>query len=177
MTRTVTPLLLGSGLFGVNGHLIAADPGFVLVDTGTVSLAARLPQADRFEPDRLLDEDTDLAEFGLARARVLLMGGHSAGSIALLPADGSLLCGDVLENRRKPRLGSIMDDVAVAEAGVRHLRTMGAGTVYPGHGRPFAFAEPAPPALVPCRRRAPRRSGPEAAPDQSAEMFPLASMV
>ena len=222
MTQTVTPLALGSGLFGVNSYLVAADPGFVLVDTGTrrqrarlmeslrlhgcgpdslrlvllthgdfdhignaahlrrefgvpiamhagdvamaangdmfagrrprnpflrslVSLAARLPQVDRFEPDRLVDEESDLAEYGLAGARVLLLRGHSAGSIALLLADGSLLSGDVLENRRKPRLGSIMDDVAVAEAGVRRLRTVGAGTVYPGHGRPFAFAELAPP--------------------------------
>ncbi len=87
----------------------------VLVRT-VLSLVGRFPQADRFEPDVLVDEGSDLSEYGLAGAGVLLLGGHSAGSIALFLADGSLICGDVLENRN-------------------------VGTVYPGHGRPFSFSE------------------------------------
>ena len=106
-----------------------------------LSLVLRFPEEDRFEPDMLLDESSDLAEYGLAGADVLLLRGHSAGSIALLLADGSLLCGDVLENRRTPRLGSIMDDLPTAEASVERLKTMKVGTVYPGHGSPFEFAD------------------------------------
>ena len=105
------------------------------------SRLVRLPARDRFVPDRLIDEGTDLAEHGLAGARVLLLRGHSAGSIALLLADGSLLCGDVLENRSVPKLGSIMDDVPTAEASLERLKTLQVGTVYPGHGTPFEFAE------------------------------------
>ena len=61
--------------------------------------------------------------------------------IALLLDDGSLISGDVLENRAEPRLGSIMDDVPAAEASLRRLGTLSVGTVYPGHGTPFEFGE------------------------------------
>ncbi len=106
-----------------------------------LSLAVRLPQKDRFEPDLLVDEDSDLSEYGLVGAKVLLLGGHSAGSIGLLLADGSLLCGDLLENRKAPRLGSIMDDVPAARASVERLNALEVGTVYPGHGKPFHWRD------------------------------------
>jgi glyoxylase-like metal-dependent hydrolase (beta-lactamase superfamily II) len=106
-----------------------------------ISLAMRFPEEDRFEPDVLIDEGSDLAEYGLPGAQVLLLRGHSAGSIALLLADGNLLCGDVLENRKAPRLGSIMDDLPAARASVERLNTMKVGTVHPGHGIPFDFRE------------------------------------
>jgi len=105
------------------------------------SVLFRLPGEDRFEPDLLLDEEADLSAYGLDGARVLLLSGHSAGSIALLLDDGSLISGDVLENRAEPRLGSIMDDVPAAEASLRRLGTLSVGTVYPGHGTPFEFGE------------------------------------
>ena len=105
------------------------------------SLIFRLPREDRFEPDIMIDEGFDLAGYGLEGSEVLLLRGHSAGSVALLLADGSLISGDVLENRKRPRLGSIMDDVATARASLQRLRTMKIGTVYPGHGRPFEFRE------------------------------------
>ena len=104
-------------------------------------LFARLPNDGRFEPDVLLDEASDLAEYGLPEARVLPLRGHSAGSIALLLPDGSLFCGDLLENRSAPKLGSIMDDVPTAEASVERLKMLRVGTVYPGHGTPFAMSE------------------------------------
>ena len=218
MSQTVTPIALGSGMFGVNCYRITTERGFVLVDTGTrkqrakleerlwaddrdraslklilithgdfdhigsaaylrkkygspiamhegdvlmsaegdmlsgrkrpnllmrtiLSLAVRLPQQDRFEPDLLVDEDSDLAEYGLVGAKVLLLRGHSAGTIGLLLADGSLLCGDLLENRKAPKLGSIMDDVPAARASVERLNGLGIGTVYPGHGRPFHWRD------------------------------------
>jgi len=104
-------------------------------------LFARVREADRYEPDALLGEETDLTDYGLPGAHVLLLGGHSSGSIALLLPDGSLFCGDVLENRSTPKLGSIMDDVPVARASVERLRTLPVTTVYPGHGAPFRFSE------------------------------------
>lgn len=100
----------------------------------------RLREEDRFVPDLLLDEGFDLADYGLSGARVLLLQAHSAGSVALLLEDGSLLCGDVLENRRRPGLGLLMDDVPQARASVRRLAAMKVGTVFPGHGQPFEFA-------------------------------------
>ena len=114
-------------------------PGW-LVRT-VLPLIARVRAEDRFEPDVLLDEDSDLAEFGLAGARVLLLRGHSSGSIALLLADGNLLCGDVLENRSVPRLGSIMDDIPTAQASVERLKAMPVIAIYPGHGTPFDMSD------------------------------------
>ncbi|MCL4368517.1 MAG: MBL fold metallo-hydrolase [Actinobacteria bacterium] len=106
-----------------------------------LSLVARLPEEDRFAPDVLIDEGSDLTGFGLPGAEVLLLRGHSAGSIALLLVGGSVLCGDVLENRKAPRLASIMDDLPAAEASVGRLKTRKVTTVFPGHGKPFELAD------------------------------------
>jgi glyoxylase-like metal-dependent hydrolase (beta-lactamase superfamily II) len=131
----------GDVVMGSAGDMFSGrkTPGWV---TRTVlPLLARLPERDRFEPDVLLEEGADLAEYGLPESRVLLLRGHSSGSIALLLGDGSLFCGDVLENRSEPKLGSIMDDVPTAQASVERLKALGSGTVYPGHGAPFAMSE------------------------------------
>ena len=131
----------GDVQMGAIGNIFSGRKGPNRLVRAVVPLVFRLPEEDRFEPDMLVDEGSDLTEYGLAGARVLLLRGHSAGSIALLLAGGSLLCGDVLENRKAPKLGSIMDDVPAAEAGVRRLKAMDVGTVYPGHGQPFEFAD------------------------------------
>jgi hydroxyacylglutathione hydrolase len=124
-----------------DGDMFAGRTSPKAVVRTLLPLLVRLPVGDRFEPDLSLSEDSDLREYGLGGARVLLLHGHSAGSIALLLEDGSLLCGDVLENRTSPKLGSIMDDVPAAEAALARLKTMDVGTVYPGHGRPFRLQE------------------------------------
>ena len=131
----------GDVQMSATGNIFSGRKGPNRLVRAVVPLVFRLPEADRFEPDVLVDEGSDLTEYGLAGARVLLLRGHSAGSIALSLAGGSLLCGDVLENRKAPKLGSIMDDVPAAEAGVRRLKAMDVGTVYPGHGQPFEFAD------------------------------------
>jgi len=131
----------GDVRMSATGNIFSGRKGPNRLVRAVVPLVFRLPEEDRFEPDMLVDEGSDLTEYGLAGARVLLLRGHSAGSIALSLAGGSLLCGDVLENRKAPKLGSIMDDVPAAEAGVRRLKAMDVGTVYPGHGQPFEFAD------------------------------------
>ena len=67
--------------------------------------------------------------------------GHSSGSIAVLTAEGQLLCGDLLENRSRPRPGSIVDDRAAFKASLARLADLPIATVYPGHGRPFEMTE------------------------------------
>jgi glyoxylase-like metal-dependent hydrolase (beta-lactamase superfamily II) len=128
-------------LMSMKGDMLSGRKRPNLLTRALLSLAVRLPPRDRFEPDLLVDEDSDLAEYGLDGARVLVLRGHSAGSIGLLLADGSLLCGDLLENRKAPRLGSIMDDVPTARASVERLNALEVGTVYPGHGRPFQWRD------------------------------------
>lgn len=137
------PIAMHRGDVGMSadGDMFAGRKKPNLLVRTVLSLASRLPAADRFEPDLPVDEGADLSPYGLAGARVLLLGGHSAGSIALLLADGSLFCGDVLENRKGPKIGSIMNDTQAAQASVERLGSLSVETVYPGHGRPFAFAD------------------------------------
>jgi len=49
--------------------------------------------------------------------------------------------GDLLENRDKPSLNSIMDDLAAANASVKKLKRFEINTVYPGHGKPFLMEQ------------------------------------
>lgn len=90
----------------------------------------------RFKPDFTVDEGYDLSEYGLD-AKVLYLPGHSKGSIGILTASGDLFCGDLLMNKDKPALNSIIDDPAEAQASVGKLRKLSINTVYPGHGKPF----------------------------------------
>lgn len=99
-------------------------------------LLFRFGKSDRFEPDLYLEEGHDLSDFGFD-ARLLHLPGHSQGSIGILTAGGDLFCGDLLENTDKPALGSIIDNLAAAQASVEKLRGLEIHTVYPGHGRPF----------------------------------------
>jgi len=107
-------------------------------------LAPRLfgfTQADRFQPDLLIDEGFDLSEYGLD-AKILSIPGHSRGSIGLLVTSSGpspdlqtdLFCGDLLENTSRPALNTIMDDPDSALASVERLNGSGIKTVYPGHG-------------------------------------------
>jgi len=96
----------------------------------------RFSKSRRFTPDLFLEDGSDLSGYGFD-AQVILIPGHSKGSIGILTAGGDLFCGDLLENGKKPALNAIMDDVVVAQASVEKLRGLEVDTVYPGHGRPF----------------------------------------
>jgi glyoxylase-like metal-dependent hydrolase (beta-lactamase superfamily II) len=100
----------------------------------------RFPKSSRISPDILLEDGRDLGEFGF-NAEVVGLPGHSRGSIGVLSRGGDLFCGDLLENIAKPSLGSIMDNVAAADASIERLASLDIGLVYPGHGQPFAMAD------------------------------------
>ncbi|NLF01916.1 MAG: MBL fold metallo-hydrolase [Anaerolineales bacterium] len=94
-------------------------------------------ESDRFTPDLLLEDGRDLSEHGF-EAKIISLPGHSRGSIGILTASGSLFCGDLFENTKGPTLNSLIDDPAAANASVARLAGLKVGTVYPGHGHPFA---------------------------------------
>jgi glyoxylase-like metal-dependent hydrolase (beta-lactamase superfamily II) len=104
----------------------------------TAPILFRFAKSDRFKPDLYIEEGSDLSQYGLD-AHVLHLPGHSRGSIGILIATGDLLCGDLFDNTKKPALNSIMDDLAAAKASVEKLKGLQIHTVYPGHGRPFAW--------------------------------------
>jgi len=93
---------------------------------------------ERFTPDLELAEGQSLESYGLA-ATVLHTPGHTPGSIAL--ADGGLICGDTIENRSGLHSTRIVDDETQLRASIERLVAMDPGTVYPGHGRPFSWAQ------------------------------------
>lgn len=95
---------------------------------------------ETFEPDVLLEDGQNLSAYGLD-ARVVLLPGHSSGSIGILTGDGDLFCGDLLVNVMRPSLHYYIDDLAQAHESIRKLRGLGVETVYPGHGKPFPLGE------------------------------------
>ena len=104
---------------------------------GTIArILFRFGKMEQFKPDLYIDEKFDLSEYGFD-AKVLHIPGHSKGSIGILTADGDLFCGDLLENKDKPALNSIMDDLTAANESDKKLKELRIKTVYPGHGRPF----------------------------------------
>ncbi|MCJ7678848.1 MAG: MBL fold metallo-hydrolase [Anaerolineales bacterium] len=94
--------------------------------------------SERFTPDVLLEDEHDLSQHSL-EAKVIGLPGHSKGSIGILTASGGLFCGDLFENTKKPALNALMDDPVAANASLARLRALKIGTVYPGHGQPFAM--------------------------------------
>lgn len=92
-----------------------------------------------FSPDFQIHDGYDFSSFGFD-ARAIALPGHSKGSIGILTGDGDLFCGDLLENRKTPALYSMIDDQSAANESVAKLRELDAGTVYPGHGKPFPLS-------------------------------------
>ncbi len=100
----------------------------------------RLRKRDRFTPDLYLEDGDRLTEYGLD-ATILHVPGHSAGSIAVLTDDGTLFCGDFLENRTHPSIATLVDDAEALKASFERVKTLDVRTVYPGHGKPFTMDE------------------------------------
>jgi hydroxyacylglutathione hydrolase len=102
---------------------------------------------ERFKPDFYLEEGDDLLDYGFD-ARILLLPGHSKGSIGILttgsdPSTGPgqvLFCGDLLWNMRKPGPHGMIDDAAEMKASLERLKNLDIKTIYPGHGKPFPLA-------------------------------------
>lgn len=96
--------------------------------------------ADLFEPDLFLTDGQRLDEFGLP-AVVIHTPGHTIGSISILTDDGGLLVGDTLGNFVKPVTGGLFVSKTDLQNSLSKLRNCKAETIYPGHGKPFAFRE------------------------------------
>jgi glyoxylase-like metal-dependent hydrolase (beta-lactamase superfamily II) len=96
-------------------------------------------KSSRFSPDLLLDDGDDLNPYGLD-AKIVLIPGHSKGSIGVLMANGDLFCGDLLVSTNGPALNGLIDDITAAKESVKILVRLNVKMVYPGHGQPFDFA-------------------------------------
>lgn len=99
-----------------------------------------LEDFENFTPDILLSDGMDLEEYGL-EGTVIHLPGHTAGSIALLLEDGSLIAGDTFVNNQKPAAAPNAVDFSNLFRSIDSLRDRGIKTVYPGHGHPFVFSD------------------------------------
>ena len=99
-----------------------------------------LRKRNRFTSDLYLEDGDRLTEYGLD-ATILHVPGHSAGSIAVLTADGAFLSGDFLENRTRPSIATLVDDAEALKAGFERVKKLDIRIRLPGpweavrHGR------------------------------------------
>jgi glyoxylase-like metal-dependent hydrolase (beta-lactamase superfamily II) len=98
----------------------------------------RFGKSERFEAGAFIEDGEDLSDNGFD-ARVVQIPGHSKGSIGILTSGGDPFCGDLLENKHKPKLNSLMDDLTTANTSVEKLSKVSTRMVYPGHGKPFTM--------------------------------------
>ncbi len=93
-----------------------------------------------FEPDIFLSDGQDLRNYGLD-AMVFHLPGHSSGSIGIYTDEGDFFSGDTINNRRKPAIGDLVENLASLEATITKIRSLKIRNVYPGHGKPFAMTD------------------------------------
>ena len=99
-----------------------------------------LKKKDRFKPDIILEEGDQLLEFKF-NGRIILLPGHSKGSIGILTPDNDLFCGDVFMNQAEPTTTSLIDDQDEFEETLEKIKNLFPHMIYPGHGKPFKATE------------------------------------
>ena len=104
------------------------------------SKRAAFPGVETFAPDILLSDGQVLAEYG-SDARVLHTPGHTQGSIVLLTGGGGLFAGDTFSSMFGSHATPYIQDRRELRESIDKIKRLDAGTVYPGHGKPFPFAE------------------------------------
>lgn len=107
-------------------------------------LIARRPGPPPAEPERVLEAEASLAEFGVA-GRVLATPGHTRGSVSVLLDSGEALVGDAMNGgvpfpAGRPGKLIIAEDHAQALASQRLLASKNPKRVFVGHGSPKGFS-------------------------------------
>ena len=96
------------------------------------------------EPDILLEEEFQLAEFGI-KGRVIHTPGHTAGSVSVILDGGEAIVGDLAMNGFPMRRGAGMPIFGNSEREIKQswkkLLDAGACVIYPGHGDPFPASQ------------------------------------
>lgn len=88
------------------------------------------------EADLYLDDGADLSRYGV-EAQVMLVPGHSPGSLAVITADGDALVGDLFVNYTVPSQPIYLSDQDAWERSCARIRAARPRMVYVGHGEPF----------------------------------------
>jgi glyoxylase-like metal-dependent hydrolase (beta-lactamase superfamily II) len=92
------------------------------------------------EADILLDDRADLAPYGIT-ASVMLVPGHSPGSLAVITEEGDAFVGDLLVNYTVPSQPIYLTDRLAWQESYERMRSWGPRMAYVGHGEPFPGSE------------------------------------
>jgi len=96
------------------------------------------------EPDILLEDEFQLAEFGI-KGRIIHTPGHTNGSVSVLLDGGEAIVGDLAMNGFPMRRGAGMPIFGNSEREIKRswkkLIDAGASIIYPGHGDPFTVSQ------------------------------------
>jgi len=108
------------------------------------SRAAGKSMFEAVVPDIVIDSEFDLSPFGI-RGRAVHTPGHTAGSLSVILDSGEAFVGDACWNVGPFSRGTVfppfVSDVTALGRSWKRLLDSGAGTFYPGHGRPFGRAK------------------------------------
>jgi hydroxyacylglutathione hydrolase len=88
------------------------------------------------EADLFLDDGADLAPYGVD-ACIVLLPGHSPGSLGVVTARGDALVGDLFVNYAAPSQPIYLSDREAWQRSHECVRGLKPRTVYVGHGEPF----------------------------------------
>jgi hydroxyacylglutathione hydrolase len=96
------------------------------------------------EPTRLLEGETDLAEYGVA-AKALETPGHTSGSISVLTSDREIIIGDLLMGgfwggrllRGRPSFHYFAEDMDILKRSIRKVLDLAPSRIHTGHGGPL----------------------------------------
>jgi glyoxylase-like metal-dependent hydrolase (beta-lactamase superfamily II) len=88
----------------------------------------------------LLEDGFSLADYGVD-AKIIVVPGHTPGSIGVLMGNGDFIAGDTFNNRKKPAIAVIRHNEIQLKESIEKLKKVGIKTVYPGHGKPFQASE------------------------------------
>lgn len=107
---------------------------------GRLILPTIEPDFPHLTPEVVIADVLDLSDYGIA-GRVEVVGGHSAGSTAVVLEDGRIFVGDLIRGRfvrrARPTLHFFHARTDTAHASLAELLDAGATEVLPGHGGPL----------------------------------------
>jgi len=86
--------------------------------------------------DVLLDDKSDLLEYGL-EAWTVLLPGHSPGMLGLVTPDGDIFAGDLFVNYAVPSQPIYLSDADAWQQSYERVLELRPRMVYVGHGEPF----------------------------------------
>ena len=109
-----------------------------------VSGMIKTPKVQGMEPDILIEDEMDLAKFGID-GRVIPTPGHTAGCITVLLAGGCALQGDMifggLLRKHTPGFPYFCQDRAQLLKSIQFILDKNPKIIYAGHGGPFTAGQ------------------------------------